>query len=372
MYAHNLPDGGGTITGRHAGAELMYYGGTIIGLALAIIAMAQWYQLTGRALAHAPLDDQMTRPGTESQPRIWSTVLRCEGSPAGHVPRAIMLSSRCSGRAGKGREGTVALVDRGYPETGPITAHRIASVCAGFRFPPEVISLAVRWYLRYGLSCQDVEELLAERGIAVGLTLLAAPSRARSPPVMLADIQLKVSPPGGRSPHRTPAAPARTRAPPAGLSARPHRRSPPAPVGPEHHRPFLRPSRIDEFRRMPESCSRAKQRSVDDPGVPCGQFPGAARRCPLQRLLQAAGPAVPAGGHAHAAPGGPGPAQIPARSSYRLGRGRVETDRHARDRPQPSGDQPSGGSARTDGSCRLTRNSCLLSPACAVTRAASR
>jgi transposase-like protein len=30
-----------------------------------------------------------------------------------------------------------------------------------------VISLAVRWYLRYGLSYRDVEELLAERGIAV-------------------------------------------------------------------------------------------------------------------------------------------------------------------------------------------------------------
>ena len=27
--------------------------------------------------------------------------------------------------------------------------------------------LAVRWYLRYGLSYRDVEELLAERGIAV-------------------------------------------------------------------------------------------------------------------------------------------------------------------------------------------------------------
>jgi len=38
---------------------------------------------------------------------------------------------------------------------------------AGFRFPPEVIMLAVRWYLRYGLSYRDVEELLAERGIAV-------------------------------------------------------------------------------------------------------------------------------------------------------------------------------------------------------------
>jgi transposase-like protein len=30
-----------------------------------------------------------------------------------------------------------------------------------------VISLAVRWYLRYGLSYRDVEEMLAERGIMV-------------------------------------------------------------------------------------------------------------------------------------------------------------------------------------------------------------
>jgi Pyridine nucleotide-disulphide oxidoreductase/DDE domain len=41
------------------------------------------------------------------------------------------------------------------------------SCFAGFRFPPEVIMLAVRWYLRYGLSYRDVEELLAERGIQV-------------------------------------------------------------------------------------------------------------------------------------------------------------------------------------------------------------
>ena len=38
---------------------------------------------------------------------------------------------------------------------------------AGCRFPPGVIMVAVRWYLRYGLSYRDVEELLAERGIEV-------------------------------------------------------------------------------------------------------------------------------------------------------------------------------------------------------------
>jgi transposase-like protein len=39
-----------------------------------------------------------------------------------------------------------------------------SSAPAGFCFPREVIAVAVRWYLRYGLSYRDVEELLAERG----------------------------------------------------------------------------------------------------------------------------------------------------------------------------------------------------------------
>jgi IS6 family transposase len=41
------------------------------------------------------------------------------------------------------------------------------SAFVGFRFPPEVIMLAVRWYLRFGLSYRDLEELLAERGVEV-------------------------------------------------------------------------------------------------------------------------------------------------------------------------------------------------------------
>ena len=43
----------------------------------------------------------------------------------------------------------------------------VPAAFTGFRFPPEVILLAVRWYLRYGLSYRDLEELLAERGIEV-------------------------------------------------------------------------------------------------------------------------------------------------------------------------------------------------------------
>jgi transposase, IS6 family len=53
------------------------------------------------------------------------------------------------------------------------TAHRSRrsipprSAFAGFRFPSDVIVLAVRWYLRFGLSYRDLEELLTERGVEV-------------------------------------------------------------------------------------------------------------------------------------------------------------------------------------------------------------
>jgi transposase-like protein len=53
------------------------------------------------------------------------------------------------------------------------TAHRShqlippRSAFAGFRFPSDVIVLVVRWYLRFGLSYRDLEELLTERGVEV-------------------------------------------------------------------------------------------------------------------------------------------------------------------------------------------------------------
>ena len=53
-------------------------------------------------------------------------------------------------------------------ETDRVINSRPASYApAGYRFPREVIAVAVRWYLRYGLSYRDVEGLLAERGITV-------------------------------------------------------------------------------------------------------------------------------------------------------------------------------------------------------------
>src|SRR5271169_5934373 len=38
---------------------------------------------------------------------------------------------------------------------------------AGYRFPPEIIRQAIWLYLRFTLSLRDVEDLFAERGIAV-------------------------------------------------------------------------------------------------------------------------------------------------------------------------------------------------------------
>ena len=36
-----------------------------------------------------------------------------------------------------------------------------------YRFPPEIIHRAIWFYLRFTLSLRDVEDLLAERGVAV-------------------------------------------------------------------------------------------------------------------------------------------------------------------------------------------------------------
>ena len=56
-----------------------------------------------------------------------------------------------------------------------------SSVCGLFKwrqFEPEVILLAVGWYLRFSLSYRDVEELLAERGcVPIGSVQLTASTK---------------------------------------------------------------------------------------------------------------------------------------------------------------------------------------------------
>jgi hypothetical protein len=69
----------------------------------------------------------------------------------------------CVDRSRAGGEGVKVKRRRRRPPTSSVEL----SVFVGFRFPPAVIMLAVRWYLRFGLSYRDLEELLAERGIDV-------------------------------------------------------------------------------------------------------------------------------------------------------------------------------------------------------------
>jgi hypothetical protein len=80
-------------------------------------------------------------------------------------------AGKAAGVGGEPQQGSVALTEGRLRKAG-LMPRRLASPAprssfAGFRFPPEVIMLAVRWYLRYGLSYRDVAELLAERGITV-------------------------------------------------------------------------------------------------------------------------------------------------------------------------------------------------------------
>ena len=55
-----------------------------------------------------------------------------------------------------------------HPCPAPIARSAFAGCC----FPSDVIVLAVCWYLRFGLSYRDVEELLAQRGIEVDHTTI--------------------------------------------------------------------------------------------------------------------------------------------------------------------------------------------------------
>ena len=89
------------------------------------------------------------------------------GGPWQDAPGVPLSPCSCGWAVRRALGGTVALADRSGRETGWVTSSGRSSVFAGFRLPQEVIAVAVRWYLRYGLSYRDVEELLAERGITV-------------------------------------------------------------------------------------------------------------------------------------------------------------------------------------------------------------
>jgi putative membrane protein len=63
MYAHALPAGAGTLADRQAGAQVLYYGGDVTDVVLAVALMAQWYSRTGRRSALSTA----TRPAGHSR-----------------------------------------------------------------------------------------------------------------------------------------------------------------------------------------------------------------------------------------------------------------------------------------------------------------
>jgi putative transposase len=66
-----------------------------------------------------------------------------------------------------------------------------------FRFPKDIIMLSVRWYLRYGLSYRDLEEMLEERGVFLDHTSIFR-WVIRFTPVLLSVFLKKKRPVGGR------------------------------------------------------------------------------------------------------------------------------------------------------------------------------
>jgi transposase-like protein len=80
----------------------------------------------------------------------------------------------------------------------------MSSGFAGFRCPPEVILWAVRWYLRYGLSYRDREELLAERGIEVDHVTLYRWVGRFTPLLIDAPGRLQIKTRSGSETHRWP------------------------------------------------------------------------------------------------------------------------------------------------------------------------
>jgi hypothetical protein len=111
--AWNLPADGGPMASRHTGAELMYYGGTVIEVALAVVVMTHWYLVSGRALARTRHRSQSAGPqlpiALPSRRRGWAPLPLSHpgrisrGARAGHkrTPRAQQPMWRAP-RAGSG------------------------------------------------------------------------------------------------------------------------------------------------------------------------------------------------------------------------------------------------------------------------------
>ena len=80
------------------------------------------------------------------------------------MPPSPACQQPASKRNGRDRRGRQKFTCR---PCGRMFTENSASAFSGYRWPRDVIVLAVRWYLAYPLSSRQVRELLAERGVDV-------------------------------------------------------------------------------------------------------------------------------------------------------------------------------------------------------------
>src|SRR6266511_3424387 len=74
---------------------------------------------------------------------------------------------------------------------------RTGTPFARYRWPREVIVMAVRWYARFRLSLRDVRDLLAERGVDVSPSTILAWVHTFGP-LLAGEIRRRARPLGGR------------------------------------------------------------------------------------------------------------------------------------------------------------------------------
>ena len=80
MYAHALPHHGGPAAEIRRGAQVMFYGGDVVTVALAVAVLSAWYARTGRELRRA------ARREVAPSGELAGIALRCDG-PATTRPR---------------------------------------------------------------------------------------------------------------------------------------------------------------------------------------------------------------------------------------------------------------------------------------------
>jgi hypothetical protein len=89
------------------------------------------------------------------------------------LPTCDIFAKSCCGKvpAAPGRQHT-ALLQRGWLEWAQYERLNKDLVFQWRHFAPKVILLCVRWYCKYGIRYREIEEMMAERSIAVDRTTI--------------------------------------------------------------------------------------------------------------------------------------------------------------------------------------------------------